>query len=177
MTDYKIFEIANVLLQKGGFLPTVRLAYKTLGTLNARRDNAVLVPTWYTGTHNDNEAFLIGTERALNPDKYFIILPNLLANGLSSSPSNTPSPFEGGRFPKITLYDNVKLQQKLVREELGVERLKLVTGFSMGASANLPEPTKPKFKLTRPSTRSRASPTTPSIRTLPNTASPFPFEP
>jgi homoserine O-acetyltransferase/O-succinyltransferase len=133
MTDYKIFEIANVLLQKGGFLPTVRLAYKTLGTLNARRDNAVLVPTWYTGTHNDNEVFLIGTERALNPDKYFIILPNLLANGLSSSPSNTPSPFERGRFPKITLYDNVKLQQKLVREELGVERLKLVTGFSMGA--------------------------------------------
>ena len=133
MTDYKIFEIANVLLQKGGFLPTVRLAYKTLGNLNARRDNAVLVPTWYTGTHNDNEAFLIGTERALNPDKYFIILPNLLANGLSSSPSNTPSPFEAGRFPKITLYDNVKLQQKLVREELGVERLKLVTGFSMGA--------------------------------------------
>jgi len=133
MSDYKIFEIANVLLQKGGFLPTVRLAYKTLGNLNARRDNAVLVPTWYTGTHNDNEAFLIGTERALNPDKYFIILPNLLANGLSSSPSNTPSPFEGGRFPKITLHDNVKLQQKLVREELGVERLKLVTGFSMGA--------------------------------------------
>ena len=133
MSDHKFFEIANVLLQKGGFLPTVRLAYKTLGTLNARRDNAVLVPTWYTGTHNDNEAFLIGTERALNPDKYFIILPNLLANGLSSSPSNTPSPFEGGRFPKITLYDNVKLQQKLVREELGVERLKLVTGFSMGA--------------------------------------------
>lgn len=133
MTDYKLFEIANVLLQKGGFLPTVRLAYKTLGTLNARRDNAVLVPTWYTGTHNDNEAYLIGAERALNPDKYFIILPNLLGNGLSSSPSNTPSPFEGGRFPKITLYDNVKLQQKLVREELGVERLKLVTGFSMGA--------------------------------------------
>ena len=133
MTDYKLFEIANVLLQKGGFLPTVRLAYKTLGTLNARRDNAVLVPTWYTGTHNDNEAFLIGTERALNPDKYFIILPNLLGNGLSSSPSNAPSPFERGRFPKITLYDNVKLQQKLVREELGVERLKLVTGFSMGA--------------------------------------------
>ena len=35
MSDYKIFEIANVLLQKGGFLPTVRLAYKTLGNFNA----------------------------------------------------------------------------------------------------------------------------------------------
>ena len=32
MSDYEIFEIANVVLQKGGFLPTVRLAYKTLGS-------------------------------------------------------------------------------------------------------------------------------------------------
>jgi homoserine O-acetyltransferase len=133
MSDYEIFEIANVMLQKGGFLPTVRLAYKTLGTLSASRDNAVLVPTWYTGTHGDNEAFLIGPGRALDPEKYFFILPNLLGNGLSSSPSNTPAPFEAGRFPKITLHDNVRLQHMLVRERLGVERLKLVTGFSMGA--------------------------------------------
>jgi homoserine O-acetyltransferase len=133
MSDYEIFEVANVVLQKGGFLPAVRLAYKTLGSLNVRRDNAVLVPTWYTGTHNDNEAYLIGPGRAIDPDKHFVILPNLLGNGLSSSPSNAPAPFEGGRFPKITLHDNVRLQQMLVRERLGVERLRLVTGFSMGA--------------------------------------------
>src|SRR5262249_34471943 len=61
------------------------------------------------------------------------ILPNLLGNGLSSSPSNAPPPFDRGRFPKITLHDNVRLQQLLVREKLGIERLRLVTGFSMGA--------------------------------------------
>jgi homoserine O-acetyltransferase len=133
MSDHQIFEAANVLLQKGGFLSTVRLAYKTVGTLNARRDNAVVVPTWYSGTHSDLEARLVGPGRAIDPEKYFVIMPNLLGNGLSSSPSNMPAPFERGRFPKITLYDNVRLQQMLVRERLGIERLKLVSGVSMGA--------------------------------------------
>lgn len=133
MSDHEIFEIDNVLLQKGGFLPKVRLAYKTVGALNARRDNVVVVPTWYTGTHNDLETYMLGAGRALNPEKYFIVMPNLLGGGLSSSPSNAPAPFERARFPKITLHDNVRLQGMLVRERLGIERIKLVTGWSMGA--------------------------------------------
>ena len=133
MGDYDVFEVPNVLLQKGGMLPVARLAYKTLGTLNAARDNAVLVPSWYTGTHDDTETFMIGEGRALDPRRYFLILTDLLGNGLSSSPSNTPAPFERGRFPKVTIHDNVRLQHMLVREKLGVERLRLVTGWSMGA--------------------------------------------
>ena len=133
MTDAQFLEVPNVMLQKGSFLPRARLAYKTLGTLNAAKDNAVLVPTWYTGTHTDLETFMIGEHRALDPRKYFIIMPNLLANGISSSPSDTPAPFERGRFPRITVQDNVTLQHILVREKLGVERLRLVTGWSMGA--------------------------------------------
>lgn len=133
MSEFKVFEIPNVMLQKGGYLPSVRLAYKTLGTLNAARDNAVLVPSWYTGTHADAAIFLTGEHRALDPRKYFIILTNLLANGLSTSPNNAPAPAEQGRFPKVTYHDNVRFQQMLVRH-LGVERLRLVTGWSMGAS-------------------------------------------
>jgi homoserine O-acetyltransferase len=60
-------------------------------------------------------------------------LTNLLANGLSSSPSNSPAPIDRGRFPKVTIHDNVRLQHKLITEKLGIERLRLVTGFSMGA--------------------------------------------
>jgi homoserine O-acetyltransferase/O-succinyltransferase len=133
MSDHQIFEASNIQLQKGGFLPTVRLAYKTVGTLNARRDNAVVVPTWYTGTHDDLEARLVGPGRAIDPEKHFVIMPNLLGNGLSSSPSNMPAPFERGRFPRITLHDNVRLQQMLVRDRLGLARLRLVAGISMGA--------------------------------------------
>jgi homoserine O-acetyltransferase len=39
---------------------------------------------------------------------------------------------ERGRFPKVTLHDNVRLQHQLITERLGIERLRLVTGFSMG---------------------------------------------
>ena len=113
MSDFEVFEVPGFLLQKGGVLPTARLAYATRGKLNAARDNAVLVPSWYTGTHNDSETFMLGEDRALDPGKYFIILTNLLGNGLSSSPSNTPPPFERGRFPKVTIHDNVRLQQML----------------------------------------------------------------
>jgi homoserine O-acetyltransferase/O-succinyltransferase len=133
MSGFETFEAPNFLLQKGGILPTARLAYATRGALNNARDNAVLVPTWYTGTHDDTETFMLGENRALDPKKYFIILTNLLANGLSSSPSNSPAPVEHGRFPKVTIHDNVRLQHKLITEKLGIERLHLVTGFSMGA--------------------------------------------
>jgi len=133
MSGFEFFDVSNFLLQKGGVLPLARLAYRTLGTLNAAKDNAVLVPSWYTGTDTDTETFMVGTNRALNPEKYFIILTNLLANGRSSSPSNTPPPFERGRFPKITYHDNVRLQHSLVTERLGLKNLRLVTGWSMGA--------------------------------------------
>ena len=133
MADHEVFEEPNFVLQKGAMLPVARLTYKTVGALNAARDNAVLVPSWYTGTHNDTETYMLGETRALDPRRYFIILTNLLANGLSSSPSNTPAPFERGRFPHVTIYDNVRLQQLLLTRHLGIERLRLVTGWSMGA--------------------------------------------
>src|SRR4051812_25366358 len=76
MSGFETFEVTNFLLQKGGVLPTARLAYTTRGSLNAARDNAVLVPSWYTGTHDDSETFMLGEQRALNPNKHFIILTN-----------------------------------------------------------------------------------------------------
>jgi homoserine O-acetyltransferase/O-succinyltransferase len=134
MSDYQIFEATNFQLQRGVVLPKARLAYKTVGTLNAARDNAVLVPTWFMGTHQDTETYMVGPDRALDPTKYFIILPNLLGNGISSSPSNTPAPFDRGRFPLVTINDNVRLQQAMILSELGIERLRLVAGWSMGAA-------------------------------------------
>lgn len=133
MSDYEVLELPNVLLQKGGLLPVARLVYKTLGKLSSGRDNAVLVPTWYSGTHSDIETFMIGEGRALDPRKFFIVMPNLLGNGLSSSPSNSPPPNERGRFPKVTIHDNVRMQHVLLTEKLGLTRIHLVTGWSMGA--------------------------------------------
>ena len=132
MTDYDVFELGDFALQHGITLRGAKLAYKTYGTLNSRRDNAIVYPTWYSGRHWDNE-WLIGEGMALDPNNYFIIVPNMFGNGLSSSPSNTPQPWDRARFPNITMYDNVRAQHRLVTEHFGIETLPLVTGWSMGA--------------------------------------------
>lgn len=130
--DYEIFELGDVALLKGATLRGAKLAYKTYGTLNSAKSNVIVYPTWYSGQHYDNE-WLIGKGMALDPDKYFIIVPNILGNGLSSSASNTPAPYDRARFPDITLYDNVTLQHRLVTEKFGISKIKLVVGWSMGA--------------------------------------------
>src|SRR4249919_4363976 len=111
--DYEIFKLGNVRLQRGATLRDCKLAYKTFGKLSAAKDNVILYPTWYSGQHYDNE-WLIGSGMALDPEKYFIIIPNMLGNGLSSSPSNTSPPYDRARFPTVTIQDNVAAQHRLV---------------------------------------------------------------
>jgi homoserine O-acetyltransferase len=132
LQDYEIFELGDVELQMGATLRGAKLAYKTFGELNADKSNAIVYPTWYSGRHWDNE-WLIGEGMALDPANYFIIVPNMLGNGLSTSPSNCPPPYNQARFPKVTFWDQVQQQHKLVTEKFGIETLPLVTGWSMGA--------------------------------------------
>ena len=89
MADYEVFELGDVVLQCGITLPQAKLAYKTHGKLSASGDNAIVMPTFYGSRHVENEA-MIGNGRALDPTQWFIIVPNMFGNGLSSSPSNTP---------------------------------------------------------------------------------------
>ena len=128
--DHEIFELGDVTLQSGVTLPAAKLAYKTWGTLNARGDNVIVMPTFYTGTHVRNEGYLKAVP-ALDPSRWFIVSVNMFGNGLSSSPSNTPPPWDGPRFPAVTIHDNVACQHRLLTEALGVERIALVLGWSM----------------------------------------------
>ncbi|ACA39744.1 alpha/beta fold hydrolase [Lysinibacillus sp. fkY74-1] len=132
MKDYKLYELGDIQLQSGDILPNAVLAYQTYGTLNAEKNNAIVYPTWFAGLHTDNE-WLIGTGKALDPEKYFIIIPNMLGNGLSSSPSNTPAPYHQANFPLISIYDNVRLQHQLVTQKFGISKIALVVGWSLGA--------------------------------------------
>jgi homoserine O-acetyltransferase len=124
-------DVGDVVLQCGVTLPDVKLVVATHGSLNAARDNAVVFPTRFGGTHNEN-MYLIGEGMTLDPDRYFILVPNLIGNGVSSSPSNTNGAFGAGRFPPTTIYDNVVLQRRLLAERYGVERARLAVGWSMG---------------------------------------------
>lgn len=130
IVDYDLFELGDVALLRGSVLHDARLAYKTYGQLNEARDNVVVLPTFYTGSHMRNEGFF-GPGRAIDPARHFIVSINMFGNGLSTSPSNASAACRGARFPEVTLWDNVACQHRLLREHLGVERIALVTGWSM----------------------------------------------
>ncbi len=127
-----VFELGDLRLESGATLPNAKIAYKTHGRLNGAKSNVILYPTSYAAQHGDIE-WLIGSGKALDPEKHFIIVLDQLGNGLSSSPSNTPAPFDRMRFPAITIRDDVSAQHKLVTAGFGIQRIALVTGWSMGA--------------------------------------------
>ncbi|WP_337188982.1 alpha/beta fold hydrolase [Phenylobacterium sp.] len=128
----EIFELGPTAVEGGATIPNLKLAYVTHGELNAEKSNAILFPTWFGGNHPSN-AWIIGPDKALDPSRYFIVVVNIIGNGQSSSPSNTPAPFDGPRFPYVSVLDNVKAQRRLMSEVFGVDVLKLVVGRSMGA--------------------------------------------
>lgn len=73
MPELRYFDFPNFALQRSSVLPTARLAYRTSGTLNQAKDNAILVTTGITLSDDSNEMYLYGDDRALDPRKYFII--------------------------------------------------------------------------------------------------------
>ena len=126
------FVIANFRTEGGVVLPLARIVYGTYGHLNADRSNTVLLPSHYMANYHGYE-WLIGSEKALDPGKLFLVATELFGSGGSSSPSNTPEPFHGPRFPQMTIRDNVEAVHRLLIEELKVTHIKAVIGFSMGA--------------------------------------------
>src|SRR5215471_8314164 len=126
-TSEGVFDCGDVSLQRGGTLKGARIVYKTFGTLAPGRDNVIVYPTSYSAQHSDIE-WLVAPQHCLDPSRYFIVIPNMFTNGLSSSPSNYD-----GEFPQVTTYDGVTQQRRLLNEVFGVDRLKMVYGWSMGA--------------------------------------------
>ncbi|GAC1533799.1 MAG: alpha/beta fold hydrolase [Candidatus Velthaea sp.] len=128
-SEHELYDLGDFVPEHGGMLRGAKLAYKTYGSLDAERTNAIVVPSAYGGTHADSE-WLIGPGNALDTDRYFIVATNLFGNGLSTSPSSHAGP---EAYPHLGVYDNVRAQYRLLTERLGVARVALVTGFSMGA--------------------------------------------
>ena len=126
------FVIANFRTESGVTLPQARVVYGTYGHLNAAHDNVVLLPSHYMANHHGYE-WLIGPGLALDTARLFLVATELFGNGSSSSPSNTPEPYHGPRFPVTTIRDNVEAVHRLLVERLGVTHLRAVIGFSMGA--------------------------------------------
>ncbi|MGB3786747.1 MAG: alpha/beta fold hydrolase, partial [Phormidesmis sp.] len=123
------FTLKSFDLQCGITLPEAEVVYKTYGKLNAERSNVVLYPTSYGAQHTDVD-WLVRPGSILDPTAWFVVMPNMFGNGLSTSPSNCELAKQPGFY--FTHYDNVRAQQALLNG-LGIERLALVYGWSMGA--------------------------------------------
>jgi homoserine O-acetyltransferase len=135
-SGHGLLELGPTRLQCGLTLPSLKLAYKSYGRLNADRSNAILYPTSYGAQHTDIE-WLIGPGRVLDPERYFIVIANQFGNGLSTSPSNLEEPYGLGRTPLFRHLDNVRAQKRLIEEVFGIDRLALVYGWSMGGQQAL----------------------------------------
>jgi homoserine O-acetyltransferase len=134
--EHHEFVINDFHTEGGATLPKARIVYGTYGHLNAAHDNVVLLPSHYMANHHGYE-WLIGPGLALDTAKLFLVATELFGNGSSSSPSNTPEPFHGPRFPVMTIRDNVEAVHRLLTEDLKVTHLRAVIGFSMGAQQAL----------------------------------------
>lgn len=121
------FALGDLALQSGSTLRGAELSWKSFGTLASARDNVIVYPTSYSAHHTDLE-WLIGPDGVLDPTRWFIVIPDMFGNGLSSSPSMLPA------YPAlVTTADNVRAQQRLLQEVFGISRVACAYGFSMGA--------------------------------------------
>jgi homoserine O-acetyltransferase/O-succinyltransferase len=129
-SEQLLAEIGNFKLVSGEIIYNCKIGYRTFGTLNPNKSNAVLYPTWFGGK-SESLANLIGPNKIVDSDEYFVIAVDALGNGVSSSPSNCE--YQSNKnFPQITIKDMVNSQYKLLTEHLGIQKLHGMIGGSMG---------------------------------------------
>ena len=134
------FVIRDFRTESGVVLPEARVVYATLGTLNASGDNADPAAVALHGELQRLQLADSGSDpnRVLDPARDFLILTELFGNGRSSSPSNTPEPFHGPRFPVMTIRDNVEAVHRLVTDgtagQASARRRRILDGRRAGVS-------------------------------------------
>lgn len=122
--------LGDFKLASGESIRDCRIGYRTFGKLNNQKSNAIVFPTWASGTTEQLESN-IGPGRLVNSEEYFVIAIDALGNGVSSSPSNSKLQPRMS-FPKFTLRDTIESQHELLTKVLHLDHVKAVIGVSMG---------------------------------------------
>ncbi|KAG2195614.1 hypothetical protein INT47_005982, partial [Mucor saturninus] len=151
VTGYEKFEYPHpFLLDHGGILPRVEIAYETWGTLNEKKDNAILIHTGLSASshaksHEKNtkpgwwEDF-IGPGANIDTNKFFVICTNAVGGCYGSTGPSSIDPADGERyatrFPIITIFDMIRAQFKLL-DHLGIDKLHASVGSSMGGMQSI----------------------------------------
>ncbi|HET7840981.1 MAG TPA: alpha/beta fold hydrolase [Terriglobia bacterium] len=128
--EIKFAPLGDFKLEDGETIRDLRLGYRTVGTLNAGRSNAILWPSWFSGTSAQLLQYA-GPGKLLDTSKYFVIFVDALGDGVTTSPSNSATQPRMD-FPKFTIRDMVNAEYKLATERLGLKHLLAVMGVSMG---------------------------------------------
>ena len=130
--DLNFADLGDFPLESGRVIRDCKLGYRTFGTLNEDKSNAILIPTWFTGKTQDFiDRSVIGAGRIFDDTHYYLIAVDAFGNGVSSSPSNSKKQ-PGDTFPGFTITDMVNAQHKLLTEKLNLTHLYAVMGISMG---------------------------------------------
>ena len=122
--------LGDFQLESGKIIRQCRIGYRVYGTLNDEKSNAILFPTWFSGTTDDLADFA-GPGKLIDTGRFFLILADSLGNGVSSFPSNS-STQPGKQFPRFSIRDMVTAQHILLTRKLGIDHLHAVVGISMG---------------------------------------------
>src|SRR5512137_1756203 len=152
LVERRVFVTRDYVTRGGAPIPEVRIGYQTAGRLNAAGDNAVLVTHYFSGSAHAWGRYeadgplgfwdpLIGPGRAIDTDRFFVLASDTLVNlnvrdgrtvttGPASTNPATGRPW-GTAFPVVAIRDFVEVQKRLL-DHLGVARLAMVAGPSMG---------------------------------------------
>jgi len=122
-SNQQFANIGDFTTVDGNIIKDCKVGYRTVGKINTEKTNAVLWPTWFTGTSEQVFGML---NNIIDTTGLYVIIVDALTNGVSSSPSNM---YE---FPKITIRDMVNSQYKLLTDHLNISHLYAVMGISMG---------------------------------------------
>jgi len=154
ITEKKFFTLPQYTTQGGKTIKNVRVGYETYGKLNAAGDNAVFVPHFFSGTSHAAGRYkadektagywdaIIGSGKAIDTDKYFVISADTLVNLNVKSPmvgTSGPATIDpdsgrpyGSTFPVVSIADFVRVHKALL-DSLGVKKLAAAAGASMGS--------------------------------------------
>jgi homoserine O-acetyltransferase/O-succinyltransferase len=132
---HQLYGEGDLKLESGEAIKDFSISYVTHGTLNAQKSNAILMVTAISGNHHRLD-FMIGPGKGLDPGKYFIVCTDAIANGLTTSPSNSKTQPRMS-FPKFTIRDMVESQYRLMKEKFGIDHVVAVVGPSMGGMQTL----------------------------------------
>lgn len=154
LVEKKVFELPSFTTQSGRTLKNVKVGWESYGKLNADKSNAILICHFFSGNSHAAGKYaaadaapgywdaIIGPGKAIDTDKYFVLSsdtlvnlntgdPNTVTTGPASVNPDTGKPYALD-FPVVTIRDFIEVQKALV-ESLGIRKLVMVAGPSMGS--------------------------------------------